>query len=91
MRAVFRAGVGSTGDLEFMTWQREHTFCSLSSEIKEMILAGPIFASEFNGGEPFALEFQSYVCRQSFWDKERLKLGESLARLVCNVMDLRTA
>jgi hypothetical protein len=56
-----------------------------------MILAGPIFASEFNGGEPLALEFQSYVCRQSFCDKERLKLGESLARLVCNVMDLRTA
>jgi hypothetical protein len=28
------------------------------------------------------------VCRQSFWDKERLKLRESLARLVCNVMRL---
>ena len=28
------------------------------------------------------------VRRQSFWDKERLKLRESLARLVCNVMRL---
>jgi hypothetical protein len=26
------------------------------------------------------------VRRQSFWDKERLKLRESLARLICNVM-----
>ena len=31
-----------------------------------MILAGPMIPSGFNGGEPFALEFQSYVCRQSF-------------------------
>ena len=28
------------------------------------------------------------VRRQSFWDKERLKIRESLARLVCNVMRL---
>jgi hypothetical protein len=28
------------------------------------------------------------VRRQSFWDKERFKLRESLARLVCNVMRL---
>jgi hypothetical protein len=28
------------------------------------------------------------VRRQSFWDMERLKLRESLARLVCNVMRL---
>jgi hypothetical protein len=28
------------------------------------------------------------VRRQSFWDKERLKLRESLARLVCDVMRL---
>jgi hypothetical protein len=28
------------------------------------------------------------VRRQSFWAKERLKLRESLARLVCNVMRL---
>jgi hypothetical protein len=28
------------------------------------------------------------VRRQSFWDKERLKLRESLAPLVCNIMRL---
>jgi hypothetical protein len=28
------------------------------------------------------------VRRQSFWDRERLKIRESLARLVCNVMRL---
>ncbi len=27
-----------------------------------------------------------YVHRQSFWDRERLKIRESLARLVFNVM-----
>jgi hypothetical protein len=33
-------------------------------------------------------EIHSIVRRQSFWDKERLKLRESLAPLVCNVMRL---
>jgi hypothetical protein len=28
------------------------------------------------------------VRRQSFWDRERLKIRESLARLVCNIMRL---
>jgi hypothetical protein len=34
-----------------------------------------------------ALDYDS-VRRQSFWDKERLKLRESLAPLVCNIMRL---
>ena len=39
--------------------------------------------------EPTVSDFEANpVRRQSFWDKERLKLRESLARLVCNVMRL---
>ena len=34
----------------------------------------------------FALIDFGTVCRQSFWDRERLKIRESLARLVFNVM-----
>jgi hypothetical protein len=36
---------------------------------------------------PFPNEAKS-VHRQSFWDRERLKIRESLARLVCNIMRL---
>jgi hypothetical protein len=36
----------------------------------------------------WSVKRKAAVRRQSFWDKERLKLRESLARLVCNVMRL---
>ena len=36
----------------------------------------------------YQLKIVRHVRRQSFWDKERLKLRESLAPLVCNIMRL---
>ena len=88
-RRIYVTGQGASR-LTLIGSDRNTTRRNGDCQCRELPRLGPAVMSAFrslwNGKRTLRKPSSPSVRRQNFWDRERLKIRESLARLVCNVM-----